>query len=71
MNNKMVAAQLLKLARQIHSYGEYEIAYRIPGKGGWKRKVFDSKSKMERWVDKLIEKEGDDVEINWSADNPD
>lgn len=42
---------------------QVEIAYRIPGKGGWKRRTFKGQAAMERWVEKLIEREGTDVEI--------
>ena len=45
--------------------GSVEIAYYIPGKGSWKRKQFDSQQKAEAWVEKLREKEGDDVEVRW------
>jgi hypothetical protein len=44
---------------------EVEIAYRIPGKGGFRRKTFQSEAQAERFVDTLTEKEGDDVEIRW------
>lgn len=44
---------------------EVEIAYRIPGKGGFKRKSFKSKDAAEKFVDKLIDKEGKDVEVRW------
>lgn len=40
-----------------------EIAYRIPGKGGWKRKEFKTKKDSEKFIDKLFDKEGSDVEI--------
>jgi len=40
-----------------------EIAYRVPGKGGWKRRTFGSEAKADAFIDRLIRKEGDDVEI--------
>lgn len=43
-----------------------EIAYRIPGKGGFKRKSFKSEKEAEKFVDKLIDKEGKDVEVRWA-----
>lgn len=43
-----------------------EIAYRIPGKG-WQRKKFKTQAEADKFVEKLIEKEGDDVEVQWAA----
>lgn len=43
--------------------GEYELAYRIPGKGSWKRKVFKTEEERSRFIDKVVEKEGNDVEF--------
>lgn len=45
----------------------YEIAYHVPGKGGWKRKSFKDKAAAEKFVDKLLDKEGDDIEVRWPA----
>ena len=42
-----------------------EIAYRIPGKGGFRRRMFESESKADAFIDKLIQKEGDDVEVQY------
>jgi hypothetical protein len=47
--------------------GEVEIAYRIPGKGGFKRKKFPNQKAAEKFVDKLISDEGSDVEVRWAA----
>jgi len=52
MTDKAKAADTLK-----------EIAYRIPGKGGWRRRAFGSEAAADAFIDKLIRKEGDDVEI--------
>lgn len=43
-----------------------EIAYRIPGKGSWKRKQFKTDKAAEEFVHKLIEREGDDVDVRWA-----
>lgn len=47
-----------------------EIAYRIPGKGGWKRKTFKSEADANKFIAKLRDDEGDDVEVRWSDDKP-
>lgn len=44
-----------------------EIAYRVPGKGSWKRKTFKTQEAAETFVDKLMAKEGSDVEVRWGA----
>lgn len=51
-----------------------EIAYRIPGKGGWHRKVFEAPSapavekKMSDFLGALREREGDDIEVSFTRD---
>jgi hypothetical protein len=47
---------------------EVEVAYRVPGAGGWKRKKFPSNAAAVKWLDKLIAKEGDDIEVRWARD---
>ena len=44
-----------------------EIAFHIPGKG-WKRREFRTEYAARRFVERLIETEGDDVEVRWRAD---
>lgn len=52
------------MAIKTKGYGEgYELAWRIPGKGGWKRKEFKSEEERAKFIDKVIEKEGNDVEF--------
>lgn len=46
---------------------EIEIAYRIPGKGSFKRKKFTTQAAMEKFINALQEKEGDDIEIEYSG----
>jgi hypothetical protein len=52
---------------------EVEIAYRVPGKGGFKRKVFRgetlamAQAAAARGVDKLVEKHGSDIEVRWQS----
>ena len=41
-----------------------EIAYRIPGKGDFKRKRFKTEEEAIKWIDRLEEKEGK-VDIRW------
>lgn len=43
-----------------------ELAYRVPGKGTWKRRTFTSQAKAQAFVDRLLETEGDDVELRWA-----
>ena len=43
-----------------------EVAYRIPGKGGWKRRTFETAAKAEAFLARLRAKEGDDVEVRWA-----
>ena len=44
-----------------------EIAFRIPGSPrGWVRKTFRTEAAAEQFVDRLLEREGDDVEIRWA-----
>jgi hypothetical protein len=43
-----------------------EIAYRLPGKGGFQRKVFPSDEAANKW----IEKQDSDIEVRWAADCP-
>ena len=45
-----------------------EIAYRIPGKDSWKRRTFKTEAAAEKWIDKLTEREGDDIEFMWRLD---
>lgn len=45
------------------------VKYRIPGKGGWKVKSFETQALCDKFVDRLIEKEGDDVEIQYANDD--
>lgn len=42
-----------------------EIAYHIPGRGGWRRKMFRTQAQMEKWLDRLLEREGNDVEVRY------
>lgn len=42
-----------------------ELAYRVPGKG-WKRKTLPTPAAAERFVDRLLVAEGDDVEVRWA-----
>ncbi len=44
-----------------------ELAYRIPGKSSFVRKMFKNEKAALAFVDKLIEREGSDVEIRWAA----
>ena len=44
-----------------------EIAYRIPGKGNFKRRTFKTAAAAEAFTTKLREREGDDVEIRWAS----
>ena len=44
--------------------GSYSIQYRIPGRG-WAEKSFPNQAAAEKWVERLIQREGDDVEVNW------
>lgn len=41
-----------------------EIAYRVTGLG-WKRRMFDTSTQAERFVDALVERYGDIIEIRW------
>lgn len=43
-----------------------ELAYRIPGKGGFVRRTFRTEAAAQRFAEKLVDREGDDVEIRWS-----
>lgn len=49
----------------------YGLQYRIPGKGGTKQRDFKTAEEREKFVDKLMEKEGDDVEVSFSDPRPD
>lgn len=42
-----------------------EIAYRVPGKG-WKRESFRTTRAAVAFVDRLLKREGDDVEVRWA-----
>ena len=44
-------------------FNKFELAYRIPGKGGWKRKEFTREADRAKFMEKVIAKEGDDVEF--------
>lgn len=44
---------------------KWELAYHVPGKGGWKRKEFKTEAERSRFIEKLTEKEGDDVEFQY------
>ena len=46
--------------------GPYGVWYRIPGKGAPKTKNFANEAAATNWVEKLREKEGDDVEVRYS-----
>lgn len=54
---------VLKELQELIEAGDYEVAFRIPGKGGFKRKTFSSEEARTKFIDKLIDKEGDDVEM--------
>ena len=56
-----------EVARELISsvQGEYELAYRVPGKGGFKTKMFESEKERKDFVDKMTKKEGDDVEFRY------
>ena len=43
-----------------------EIAYRIPGKGSWKRRTFATEEAATKFLARLRAKEGDDVEVRWA-----
>ena len=65
-----ITKELNKIAASISKVADtkpltYELMYRIPGKGGWKRKSFNSENARDRFVDKLLETEGDDVEFSY------
>lgn len=42
------------------------IAYRIPGIGWKPEKTFKTEAAAERFVDRLIAKHGNDLEVRWS-----
>lgn len=42
------------------------LQWRVPGKGGWKQRDFNTEQEREKFADKITEKEGDDVEFRWS-----
>ena len=44
-----------------------EIAYRIPGKGNFKRRTFKTEAAAEAFLDALREREGDDIEVRWAS----
>ena len=41
----------------------FEIQYYVPGKGT-KQKSFKSNAARQRWIEKLLDKEGDDVQVS-------
>lgn len=43
----------------------FEISYFVPGRDGWRRRIFRSEVEMEAFVDALREREGDDVEVRY------
>lgn len=42
------------------------IMWHVPGKGGWKSKDFRTLALAEKFVDRLVAREGSDVEVRWS-----
>jgi len=44
---------------------EIEIAFRVPGAGGWKRKSFRTETEATNWVDEFRKTNGDDVEVRF------
>ena len=62
------AAMTAELNRRFNEYYKpVEIAYRIPGKGNFKRRTFKTEAAAEAFTTKLREREGDDVEIRWAS----
>lgn len=51
----------------ISTMNTIEIAYRIPGKSGFRSRTFKTQAAAERWIDKLLAREGSDVEIRWAV----
>jgi hypothetical protein len=48
------------VARFLDATGDYEIQYRIPGKGGWKSKKFKDEKVAKAWV--AMQKDSEDTE---------
>jgi hypothetical protein len=53
------------VARYLNASGDYEIRYRIPGKGGWKTKSFKDEKAAKKWVEKQQEGDAPDIEVRW------
>lgn len=44
-----------------------EVAYRVPGSSrGWVRRTFRTEAACRQFVERLLENEGDDVEVRWA-----